>query len=370
MAQVAIGVLSPIQGFVIDRFGPRTVARVGIIVFGLGSVIFSFTDSIIVFYASFFVIAVGSSLTGWVTLNVAVAKWFELKRATAIGLVSVGGSVGGLTIPVMAWSMETFGWERTAFAVGIVIWLVGLPLLQLMRSQPEDYGFGPDGVVGNWRGETHDAAALASQAHLTNDFTLREASRTRAFWLVSLGHAFAILVVFSVNVHMIAHLVDRLEVTAQTASLMLSLMVLFTILGQVGGGIMTDRLAHRIEKRHIAAIAMLGHVFGLIVLAFATNLAWVALFAVLHGLAWGIRGPIMSSIRADYFGTRSLGAILGAGAMIMMVGTVGGPLVAGFLADLTDGFTIGFVVLAIVASFAVLFFALSRRPIKPAVLGR
>ena len=364
LAQVAIGLMGPVQGFLIDRFGARMVARVGVVVFGLGAILFSFTDSIAIFYASFFVIAIGSSLVGWITLNVAVSRWFARKRATAFGLVSVGGSIGGLAIPGLAWSMNTFGWENTAFATGVMVLALGLPVVQFLRSRPEDYGLVPDGVSGTSSSARAAEPVPATVSRDGEDFTLKEALRTRAFWLISLGHSFAVLIVFSVNVHMIAHVVDRLGVTVQTASFMFSLMILFTIVGQVGGGIMTDQLAHRVDKRRIAAVAMLGHVVGLLVLAFATNLVWVALFAALHGLAWGIRGPIMSSMRADYFGTSALGAILGVGAVFLMIGTVGGPLVAGFLADLTEDFRTGFVVLAMVASLAVVFFTLSRRPTR------
>ena len=365
VSQVVVGVMGPMQGWLIDRFGPRSIARLGVVIFGLGSMYLSFIDSIVGFYLSFFVIAVGSSLVGWVTLNVAVARWFARRRATAMGLVSVGGSIGGLLLPLLALSMDTYGWRVTAFAMGVLILVAGLPLVQMLRSRPQDYGQVPDGgyrQASSLSGEAApDPIDPATAGPAGGDFTAREAVRTPAFWLISLGHAFAVLVVVAVNVHLISHLVDRLGISVQVASLMFSLMVGFTVIGQVLGGFLADRF----DKRRLAAVGMLGHVAGLLVVAFATNLGWVVLFAVLHGLAWGVRGPVMTSIRADYFGTKALGTILGLGAVVLMISNVGGPIVAASLGDLTGDLRLGFSVLAIVASIGILFFLGAHKPVKP-----
>jgi MFS family permease len=88
----------------------------------------------------------------------------------------------------------------------------------------------------------------------------------------------------------------------------------------------------------------------------------VLLFAVLHGTAWGMRGPLMSAIRADYFGSGSFGTITGISSMVLMVGMMGGPLVAGVLADQTGSYVPGFSVLAAVAAVGSVFFLLARRP--------
>jgi OFA family oxalate/formate antiporter-like MFS transporter len=88
-------------------------------------------------------------------------------------------------------------------------------------------------------------------------------------------------------------------------------------------------------------------------------------FAVLHGLAWGLRGPLMSAIRADYFGSLSFGTITGISSMIAMVGMMGGPLVAGVLADRTGSYVPGFSALAALAAVGSVFFVLARRPKLP-----
>jgi MFS family permease len=100
-------------------------------------------------------------------------------------------------------------------------------------------------------------------------------------------------------------------------------------------------------------------------LAYAVNLAMLVAFAVLHGAAWGLRGPFMQAIRADYFGRSAIGMILGLSFMIIVIGQVGGPMIAGILADLTGDYRLGFTVIALLAGLGSLFFILARKPKRP-----
>ena len=93
----------------------------------------------------------------------------------------------------------------------------------------------------------------------------------------------------------------------------------------------------------------------------------VIAFAVLHGTAWGLRGPFMQAIRADYFGRTAIGMILGLSFMIIVVGQVGGPLIPGMLNDLTGDYRVGFTLLAILAALGSGFFLLARKPKRPSV---
>jgi MFS family permease len=88
-------------------------------------------------------------------------------------------------------------------------------------------------------------------------------------------------------------------------------------------------------------------------------------FAVLHGTAWGLRGPLMQAMRADYFGRHSFGMIMGFSSMITTLGNLSGPLVAGILADRTGSYEAGFTVLAILSALASVFFLLATPPKTP-----
>ena len=110
---------------------------------------------------------------------------------------------------------------------------------------------------------------------------------------------------------------------------------------------------------------MLAPALALVLLALAAAFWMVVAFAVLHGLAWGIRGPLMSALRADYFGSAAFGTITGISSMIVMLGMMAGPLVAGVLADRTGSYVPGFLVLATLAALGSVFFALAARPGRP-----
>jgi MFS family permease len=116
--QVESGVLGPLQGWLLDRFGPRFVARIGICVLAGGVMLFSQMNSLALFYVSFLVMSIGMSMAGFVTTTTTLINWFERKRGTALGIMQTGGAVGGLMVPIVAWSLVAFGWRSTAFASG------------------------------------------------------------------------------------------------------------------------------------------------------------------------------------------------------------------------------------------------------------
>ena len=356
LQQMESAILGPVLGWFIDRFGPQGMIRVGIVVFGLGLMLLSQTDSLGAFYGCFLVIALGSSLCGFFPVNVALINWFERWRARALSSMSIGLALGGISVALVAWSLQTFGWRATAFSSGVIAILVGLPLGMVIKRRPEDHGYTVDGLPAHSH-ELHAAAAIDPR----RDFTAREALRTPAFWLLSLGHGFALFVVHAVSVHSITHMKQGLGYTLEQASLVYTLLTL----SQIGGVAIGWLIGDRYEKRLIAATCMLMHMAGLLLLTYAANVAMVLAFAILHGAGWGLRGPFMQAIRADYFGRSAIGMILGLSFMIIVVGQVGGPMLAGLFADMTGSYRTGFTILALLAGLGSLFFVVARKPERP-----
>ncbi len=345
-------VLGPVLGWVVDRFGPQGMIRIGIVTFGIGFILLSQIDSLAGFYGAFILIALGSSLCGFFPVNVAIILWFEKFRARALSALSLGLALGGIIMPLVAWWMQSFGWRATAFASGVVVIVVGWPLAQVFRRRPEDYGLTVDGLP------RAVAGAGQTEAGEQREYSAREALHTSAFWLLSLGHGFALLIVYAVNVHAITHMKEGLGYSVSQAALVITLMTV----AQVGGVLIGWAIGDRFQKRFIAAVCMLMHAAGLLMLTYAAGAAMLVAFALLHGGAWGLRGPFMQAIRADYFGRRSIGMILGLSSVIVVIGQIGGPMVAGALADLTGNYRAGFTVLALLAGLGSLFFLLAKRP--------
>ena len=350
------GLLGPLQGWLLRRFGPRVIMRLGLVVFGLGLMLLSRVDTLTTFTLVFLLLTAGAALGGHLSVTTTVVNWFERQRSLALALMQVGGSIGGLFIPLLAWSLITHGWRVTTLFSGLVVVLVSLPLSQLMRSRPEDYGQLPDGAPVASKREVAQTPAADP-----GDFSTRQALRTAAFWLISSGHALAVTLVSAVQVHLVIHLNEALGFSLQRSAFVIAFLTVFTMVGQLLGGFLGDRL----EKRFIASLAMVGHALGILVLAWAPNLGMVLLFALLHGLAWGVRGPQMGAIRADYFGRSSFATIMGFSGIIIMIGSMSGPILAGFLADTVGSYRSAFYILAVLAGIGSVVFMLARRPEKP-----
>jgi MFS family permease len=361
--QMEAAIIGPLLGWFIDRFGPHGVIRAGVVVLGAGFMLMSQIESLAAFYAAFIVVALGSSMCGFMPLNVSMIYWFERKRARALSIVSFGLAFGGIAVPAVAWFMATWGWRATAFGSGVLILLVGLPLAFAMRGKPVLYG---EHVDGEPPAATPSKLPALEAARASRDFTAREALRTPAFWLLSLGHGFALFVVTAVNVHAITHLKEGLGYPVETAALFIMVMTV----AQIGGIALGAAIGDRFDKRLICAWCMLLHMSGLLCLTYASGAAMVVAFALLHGAAWGLRGPFMQAIRAEYFGVSAIGMILGLSFMIIVVGQIGGPLIAGGLADLTGNYRAGFTVLALLAGVGSLFFLFAKKPARPRAISR
>jgi len=359
MQSMEAAVIGPLLGWMMDRFGPQLIVRWGIVIFSLGLLLLSQVGSVSTFYVSAVLMAIGASLAGYFPLSVAIVQWFEKYRARALSFMSLGLAMGGLVVPALAWFMQHFGWRTTAAATGVLALVVGLPLARMIRRRPEDHGEHVDGISP---AEHLIAAAEGTpRPPAQAEFSVREALRTRAFWLLAIGHGLALLVVTAVNVHAITHMKEGLGYPVSTAGWIIMLMTF----GQMLGVLLGAGLGDRFDKRKVTALCMLAHALGLLCLTYATGMSGLIAFAAFHGLAWGLRGPFMLAIRADYFGRHAIGVIMGISAAIVAVGQVAGPLVAGVLADLTGNYRLGFTVLAVLSAMGSVSFMLATRPVRP-----
>ncbi len=358
MMSMEAAIIGPVLGWFLDRFGSRGVIRIGVIMFGIGFMLLSQIESLTQFYCAVVVIAIGSSMAGYFPLNVGIIQWFEKKRARALSMVGLGLALGGMFVPLVAFSIQSNGWRVTAFICGVAVIIIGYPLACIFRRRPEDFGETVDGL-----GASRGLVDLNAPVEESNEpeFTARQALRTQSFWLLSAGHGVALIVVTAVNTHAINHMRISLGYTISQAAVYVTLMTAFQVVGVLLGGVLGDKL----RKNRVAACCMLMHMSGLLMLTYAEGPLMLGCFAVLHGLAWGIRGPFMQAIRADYFGRKSIGMILGLSAMLTAVGQISGPLLAGIMGDATGNYYLGFTVLALIAGSGSALFWFAKPPQMP-----
>jgi MFS family permease len=356
MARLESSIVAPLQGWLLDKVSPRSLMRIGVIAMAVGFFTLSQVHTLWTYYAAFMLIAVGSSLSGFLTIQITVARWFVRNRTIALSMTMIGGTVGGLGAPLLAWSLENWGWRDTAIISGVLILLVCLPLAQLMRSSPEAYGQRPDGDL-RVAGDPHETGV--------NDplegFTAKQALRTRAFWLLGGGHGLSLLTISVINSQLIIHLVDLLKLSVTAAATVFVVILGTQLVSQAIGGIVGDRY----NKRLIAAATMLGHATAMLMLAMSSAMWLIVVAAMIHGAAWGFRGPLMTAIRAEYFGRRSLGTILGLGTTFAMIGSTVGPVFAGLVVDITGSYRPAFYAIAVLVSMGSVLFLLAAKPKLP-----
>lgn len=275
----------------------------------------------------------------------------------AMGIALLGTAVGGLLVPLVVWGLESWGWRTMANVSGAVILALGLPFVQVIRHRPEQYGLLPDGRVARApaSGVGDEASPLPPEPV---SFTARDAMRTRAFWFISLAHTASVLVVSVVMVHFVAYATTTLGYSLKAAAGIVTLQTVTNLLGRPLGGWAADRTSSRL----VTMVAMLSHGVALLLLAFAQSPWMVIAFALLNGLAWGARVPVVVSMRAEYFGSRSFGAIMGLSSLVVTFGGVIAPIAAAWAYDATESYTLSFAILAVLAGLGSLFLLFLPKP--------
>ena len=322
--------------------------------------LFSQISSLAHLFPVLLVVAVGMSLGGFLSVMVAIVNWFERYRATAISFTTGGFAVGGVLVYLVVLAIDAVGWRMTAFSSGLIVLALGIPAAQLIRHRPEDYG---QVVDGDPPPEPTSPSPPGAVAEIARDegFTVGEALRTRQFWFISLGHGSALLVVSAVMVHLFTHLTESLNYSLTQAGAITVVIPISQVVGTIAGGVLGDR----VNKRGLGAGAMLTAGCALLVLVVADSIWMIFVFALAHGFAWGVRGPVLLALRADYFGRRDFGKIMGLSQLVMTSGMMGGPIFAGLMRDITGGFETGFVVLSILSLLGALLIVFASKPTRP-----
>lgn len=344
---------NPAVGSALGRWGTRRVMRVGAIFTLIGYLVLATVETQVHFVVAMSIAALGMSLAGFIAITAALVQWFERKRARALSLQTMGMALGGFAGPLLVVGFNWFGWRPTivaaGFALAIAIWFAS----RVIGLDRADTGEPVDGI-------TDAEARLEERAEGVSDnhFTVQQAFRTRAFWMISLGHGSALLVVSASIAHIALYLTEDRGFSAQRAALIAGIIPLFQFVGTALGGYLGDR----VNKRLIVVIAMCAHALGLVLMTWIESAITIGAFVVLHGLAWGARGPLMQALRADYFGSTDFAKIMGWSSLIVTVGMITGPIIAGVMADATGDYKMGFTIIAGLAFAGNIFWALASPP--------
>ncbi len=364
LRQLESGLLAPFIGFLVDKWGPRSVILAGVLLGAAGMIMMGFINSLWTFYAAFLLASLGTSGSSHgVSWSVAVANWFDRLRGRALGIAMMGPVVGGPFVVVVAVLNDFMGWRSALILLGIGLLVVGIPLSMVARSRPERYGLLPDGDVQRRPDDSQAASLLSSPQGASEGMTVSQAVATREFWLLMVLFASMFMGISGLMVHLIPMLEDMGYSSAQAAAI-LGIMFLLSGIGRAGAGFLADTLDFVTVMGGLIAF----QVVGLLLLGFmGPGQLWlVGLFLLLFGIGFGGTIPLRPFLMMRIFGPRSFGALQG----LVQGGAIGagmvGPVFYGWVFDTRGAYD-----LAIYASIATILITLPllaflRRPRTPA----
>jgi len=357
---IASLVLSPLVGWAIDRFGARPVMVVSVLALGAAMLSLAWATVPLTFYIAFAAGRVVFHTSAPIGSSIIASRWFIRKRGRAIGVIFFFGAVGGIVYTMVAsLVVENHGLVATWIVIGLLVLGISvLPSLLLMADRPEDIGLLPDGAKPGDAGDkdgpaevvptalSGESPVVATPADVSRDarsdrdsWTLREAVRTRSFWiLVSMGFT-TFFVHTSIGVHMGAYFRD-VGLGATMAALAVSVSWMVSAVCSVTWGWATDR----IPVRHGYAVMFLLQAGSTLYLMSAGGMVGVFLASASIGVISAGSNVVPSVMYANYFGGPSLGKIRGLGEVGVLLGQATGPVIAGILFGLHGNYDTIFMV--------------------------
>lgn len=319
-----MGALDPLAGMAADRWSARKLVLIGVTIYGLGILCISQANNLVLFYAGFLIIGLGSTLSISMVPQATIARWFSRDLGKASGLRALGMGMGGVLLPVLVLIIDTYGWQTTLVILAALMWILGIPLSFVFRTRPEDYGLVPDGKPNN--------AAKVSGVSQSYDLGTgaKAALKMRAFWHIGVTLMLQGGTRMAVMTHVMPYLAS-LEVERQTASVITMFILLVSLPARLGFGWLADIFTKKsvfVASQLLTSVGLLcfwlidGRSFGLIVV-----------FVVTFGLGISAVAPLQLPMVREHFGTKNIGTILGLTAIFNLVGQLVSAPIAGWVFD-------------------------------------
>lgn len=359
LARLEGGFLAPFVGYFIDKYGPRKLMLAGISVCGLGYLLLSQTMSLPYFFLVYIVLIQGGISLGMGNApTTAVANWFQRRRGTAMGIVNLGASFGGIFSAPLAWIITSFKWNGALIVAGITVWIIGLPMALIVRHKPEPYGYLPDGRIPINSDISDSKNVETSEEDVEINFTAKQALKTMAFWSIGLTFAARQLVTGSVALFLVPLLQERGMSLTEAASI-ITLMSFIGMPGRVGFAWLGDKY----DKRWVMATCFIFQSIGLILFIILGGNIGITFFLILYAPAYSGVLPLLPAIQADYFGRNQFATIRGLMAPVGTASVVLGPIIVGIIHNFFNSYEPAFFVLAVSNIMALIFIVLTKRPV-------
>jgi len=349
------GLLEPVVGRFVDRWGPRRVIFAGGLFISGGLFLLSNTMSLAMFYASYVLLAAGMSSCGMTVLVTGVANWFRERLGLATGIALCGFGLGGLLLPLIVALIGEFGWREAFQILSVGALVILLPVSMVFRHKPEQYGYLPDG--GSAERET-EALQPTPESPNESRMTVRRAIKTKPFWLLTVSFTLQTMAVITVVTHVMPYL-NSIGIPRMTAGLMGTAIPLLSIPGRLGLGAMGDRVGR--TQSAVLAYVMMG--LGALCFAAIPTLGIWTLYAflIMFGIGYGGVASLRPALTREYFGRGHFGSIFGLVIGINAFGGIVGPPVAGWFFDTSGDYRAVWVAVSVLSIAAACLVMASRR---------
>lgn len=369
------GIISPLTGWLADRFGPKWLIFMGMCIAAGGMIMMRYIHSVMTYFIAWGVLTgFGINLGLTVAVDQTLTNWFVRKRGMAMGVKFLLLSLGGvIVIPVVNRLVSAFGWRMTCLLWGVIL-LACTPLVLAFVKQrrPEYYGMLPDGAAA-WSeakpgtGDVISEGVEYASTVQENEFTFKEAIRTRTFWMIALAYCIFAMVSGGFALHVIPFLTD-IGMSQLTASGLASMMVFFMIPSRFFSGFGADRVKKGYLQFLLAgAFALLAGGLSIFLLNPKPSMVYVLLIP--YGLSSGAVTPLVLLILGRYFGRKSFGSIFGTSMMLNGPAQLVSPAFAGWVFDTTGSYIKALAVFDAFAIISMLIMLFVRSP-KPPADGR
>ena len=346
--------VSPMAGRLIDRYGSGVLLSASSAMVGLCAIGLSLTSPIWSFYLLYVPGRAVFSSPLELGTSTAVSNWFIRRRPMALALMGIIQGIGLTIFPLIAQVLiNGWGWRTAWLAMGIFTISSGIiPVLLLMARRPEDMNLEPDPkrtrlLEPNSLAKTDVDRESTTHSFTEFNYTVRQALRTKAFWILVLFSVFGFIVQAGVSLHQVPHYIGQ-GVPTHLAALTASTFAF----GQVPGGLFWTMLARRLPLRILLCMAGATMSLGAIGTGFSASLATGIPMGLLLGIGVGGMQLLLRLTWADYYGRLHLGSIRGLTLPAQIGGQALGPIVAGFMFDATGGYKTPFTVFGIIVTFA------------------
>lgn len=364
IARAEGGLEGPVAGWLIDRFGNKKLLIPALIWTVIGYVILSqFADSFLTFTLVYLlIVSLGNSIAFQHALFAGINQWFNRKRAFAISMLAAVSSLGGLfLVPLLNFVIARRSWQDASLLCGIAYLIFLLPLTIFFRNRPEDMGLLPDGDVRP-PVRVISGEGGSQETREIRDYTVKEALRTQAYWLLLVGAGLRQVATLGILVSIIP-ILETKGVSRQEAANLTGFMFGINFLSRLIVGYLGDR----VPKSYLLSASLLLESVALFFLYFGewhgAGIALLLIFVLFQGLGDGA-GIIVWAAMGEYFGRDRFASLRGYITFSHSWALIASPVFAGWVFDKFGNFDLAIIQGVICASIACICFLVIRKPVQ------